>query len=190
MRYLVVTKTLRCLMMFSLMGFSQSIWADAPNTDYLLQSGDIIEVSVWKEPDLQRELLISPSGKISFPLIGHLRAEGNSIEKLNQVIAEELAAYIPDPSVTVMLKSTAGNRFFVIGKVNRPGQYPMAQATTVLQALSIAGGTTTYANTSDIKVIRHDAEQSAISFSYDDIKEGKSLSKNVRLLNGDVVVVP
>ena len=161
----------------------------AVDDSYLLQAGDLIEVSVWKEQDLQRELLVTPDGMISFPLVGHMQAEGLSVQDLNVKMIEKLAKYIPDPSVTILLRSTAGTRFFVIGKVNRPGQYPMQQPTSILQALSVAGGTTTYADTDDIKVIRRN-DKDAISFSYDDIKNGEDLEQNVLLKNVDVGVVP
>ena len=166
-----------------------SVAVQAGDDKYLLQAGDLIEVSVWKEQDLQRELLVTPDGMISFPLVGHMQAQGLSVQDLNKHIIEKLSKYIPDPSVTVLLRSTAGSRFFVIGKVNRPGQYPMQQPTSILQALSVAGGTTTYASTDDIKVIRRNNTE-AISFSYDDIKNGEELEQNILLSNGDVVVVP
>lgn len=184
---LIKTIMLSAMVAFALVGPLRA----AQDTDsYKLQPGDIIEVSVWKEQDLQRELRISPDGNISFPLIGHLKAAEHTVKSLNQEIIDRLSKYIPDPSVTVLLKDTSGSRFFVIGKVTRPGQYPMTQPVTVLQALSIAGGTTTYAKTGDIKVIRKGDTEKAIPFNYDDIKDGEELAQNIQLKNGDVVVVP
>jgi len=100
-------------------------------------------VSVWREEGLQKELLIAPDGDISFPLIGSIKAEGSSVKQLRQTIIDKLSEFIPSPSVSVTLLQSAGNVFSVIGKVNRPGQFPMTQSTTVLHALSIAGGMTT-----------------------------------------------
>lgn len=181
------TATFRFLLLAVSLFFGNVAMADS---EYRLQPGDIVEVSVWKEQDLQRDLLVSPDGRVSFPLVGHLQAAGKTVEALNQEFIRKLAVYIPEPSVTVLLKDTAGSRFFVIGKVNRPGQYPMNQPVTVLQALSMAGGTTTYAKTEDIKVVRSADTQSAIPFNYDDIKDGEKLTQNIRLQSGDVVVVP
>lgn len=161
----------------------------APAEGYKLQPGDMIEVSVWKEPDLQRELLISPDGYISLPLLGHLRAAGHNLRTLNAAVAKKLSAFIPDPSVTVMLKQASGSRFFVMGKVNRPGAYPLNTTTSVLQALSTAGGVTVYAKSKAIKVIREGSD-TAISFNLDQVDSGKNLAQNISLKNGDVVVVP
>lgn len=156
---------------------------------YGLQPGDVIEVSVWKEQDLQRELLVSPDGFISFPLIGHIKATGHNVRSLNAAIAKRLSNYIPDPSVTVMLKQAAGSQFYVMGKVNRPGAYPLNSSVSVLQALSVAGGVNVYAKSKSIKIIREGAT-SAFTFNLNDVDRGKNLQQNIALESGDVVVVP
>lgn len=163
--------------------------AKKANLGYKLNPGDMIEVSVWKEPDLQRELLVSPDGYVSLPLIGHIKAAGRNVRTLNKTIAEKLSSFIPDPSVTVTLRQTSGSRFFVMGKVNRPGQYAMTSDISVLQALSVAGGVNVYAKTKSINVVRQGYGK-ALKFNYDDVSAGKNLKQNIILKSGDVVVVP
>lgn len=158
-------------------------------SDYQVQPGDIIEISVWKEPDLSKELLVPPDGNLSFPLIGHLKAQGYTVQQLQAEIAQKLSTYIPQPSVTVTLLKAAGNLYYVVGKVNRPGQYPMVGPTSVLQALSMAGGMTTYASENAIRIIRK-GEPQAIRFRYSDLEDGESLDQNILLESGDVVLVP
>ena len=108
---------------------------------------------------------------------------------LNDEITLRLSEYIPDPSVTVSLLKAAGNLYYVVGKVNRPGQYPMLGPTSVLQALSMAGGMTTFASENQVKIIRPGQDE-AIPFRYDDMADGENLEQNVILKSGDVVLVP
>ena len=169
---------------------SQCAFADVSSgPEYHVQPGDLLEISVWKEPDLSKELLIPPDGNLAFPLIGHIQARGNTVKQLQSEITERLSIYIPDPSVTVSLLKAAGNLYYVVGKVNRPGQYPMVGPTSVLQALSMAGGMTTYASENSIKIIRT-GKNVAISFRYGDLEDGEELQQNIFLESGDVVLVP
>lgn len=159
---------------------------------YLIQPGDILAVSVWKEPDLQAELLVRPDGGISFPLAGDMLAAGRSVEDVRQNIERNLKKYIPDPAVTVMVKQIGGNYIYVIGKVNRPGQYTFAKQLDVMQALSLAGGATPYADVNDIRILQRDAKGAlrSTSFRYTEVEKGKSLDQNIQLKSGDTVVVP
>lgn len=109
---------------------------------YRLQPGDLLQVVVWKETDLQTEVLIRPDGGISFPLAGDLPAAGLTTDELRKALEERVRKLIPDAVVTVSVKSPNGNQIFVIGKVNKPGDFPLLRPTDVMQALSLAGGTT------------------------------------------------
>jgi polysaccharide export outer membrane protein len=170
---------------------SGSIAAIAAGDRYTLQPGDVLSISVWKEPDLQAELLVRPDGGLSFPLAGDLQAQGQSVEQLQLQLTEKLKKFIPDPVVTVSVKLIGGNRIYVIGKVNRPGEYPLYRPIDVMQALSLAGGTTPFAAVNDIEILRRDGgKQHAIGFRYGDIEKGKSLEQNMLLQSGDTVVVP
>jgi len=178
---------------FLLCGTSPAIAAEPAIAEvaYILQEGDILEISVWKEDGLSRELTIAPDGTIAFPLIGQIQTKGLSIAQLQKGMSTRLAAYIPDPSVSIILKSAGGSKFYVIGKVNRPGGFPLLGPINVLQALSLAGGLTTFAEYNDIKVVRRTgSETKAIVFRYGDIEAGEKLDQNIALENGDVVIVP
>ncbi len=158
---------------------------------YRIQPGDALEVLVWKEPELSKELLVAPDGYVSFPLIGQVSAKGASVAEFQAELTKRLSDYIPEPSVTVVLMGVLGNKFYVLGKVNRPGEFAMSYPISVLQALSMAGGMSTYADTDKIRIIRktNHGEQS-IRFDYDEIVKGKGLEQNVQLQSGDVLLVP
>jgi polysaccharide biosynthesis/export protein len=160
-------------------------------SSYLVQPGDVLMISVWKEPDLQAEVLVRPDGGLSFPLVGDLKAENRSVEELQAQLGDKLKKYIPDPVVTVVVKVTGGNRIYVVGKVNRPGEYPLYRPLDVMQALSLAGGTTPFAALNDIEILRREGTaQRAISFRYGDVEKGRALEQNFLLKSGDTIVVP
>ncbi len=164
---------------------------DAATRAYQVQPGDILHISVWKEEDLTRDVVVRPDGRITFPLIGEITAAGVSVDELTGTISERLAKYIPDPVVTVSAKELAGNLVYVIGKVNRPGVFPMIRDVDVMQALSMAGGTSTYAALNDIRILRREnGVLHAIPFRYADVEKGRNLEQNILLRAGDVVVVP
>lgn len=158
---------------------------------YRLNPGDQLEVSVWNEEALQKTITVLPDGMISFPLVGHIKASGNSAAVLEATIAAKLDAFIAEPEVNVTVTSTRGNVSYVVGKVLKPGPIVMVQTTNVMQALAIAGGINEFASGNSIKVIRSDGEQELIlSVRYSDLEKGSDLSTNHKLQAGDVIVVP
>ena len=164
---------------------------DAGNTFYSIQPGDVLEISVWKEPEMLRQVLVRPDGGLSYPLVGNLTVAGMSIEEVQQLVTERLKKYIPDPVVTVSTQSLSGNKVFVIGQVQRPGEFVANRYMDVVQALSVAGGMTPYAAANKIKVLRRiDGKLTAIPFRYGDIEKGDNLEQNIILQSGDVVLVP
>lgn len=160
--------------------------------DYRLQPGDIVSISVWKEKDLETDALVRPDGGLSFPLVGDVAAAGHTLRDVRDVLAERLKPYIPDPVVTVAIKEIGGDHVYVIGRVNRPGEYPFSQPIDVMQALSLAGGTTPFASLNHIVILHRDSggEQHSLRFRYADVAHGRDLSQNVLLHSGDTVVVP
>lgn len=163
----------------------------AADPSYLIQAGDVLIVSVWKEPDLQAEVLVRPDGGLSFPLAGDLQAAGKTVTELQTNLASNLKKYIPDPVVTIGIKLIGGNRIYVLGKVNRPGEFPLSRPLDVMQALSLAGGATPFADLNDVRVLRRDGDrQTAIRFRYNDVEQGRRLEQNILLKSGDTVVVP
>ena len=172
----------------------QGTWADdviSIDNIYRIQPGDVLDVSVWKEEDLVKQVLVRPDGGMSFPLAGDIQAAGKSVAELQKLITERLTKYIPDPVVTVATLKLDGNKVYVIGKVARPGEFQTNRYMDVVQALSMAGGMTPYAADNKITVLRRvNGIQRSIPFRYGDIEKGEDLEQNIILQSGDVVVVP
>lgn len=181
----------RYVALLILLGVSLSPGYGAEASAYLLQPGDVIMISVWKEPELQAEVLVRPDGGLSFPLAGDVVAAGKSVQQLASLIDERLRSYIPKPVVTVALKQMGGNRIYVLGKVNRPGEFPFVRPIDVMQALALAGGATSYADLNDIQILRRgNDKQVSIRFRYGDVERGRELGQNILLQSGDTIVVP
>ncbi len=191
----------RVLFALSLLAFVGPTLADAPQAglrrgdvslpSYRLQPGDILTVSVWKETDLTTEVLVRPDGGFSFPLAGEVDALGKTVEDIRATLVERLKRYVPNPVVTVAVKTIGGNRIFVVGKVNHAGDFPFSNPVDVMQAIALAGGTTPFAAINDIVILRRqNGTQTALHFHYSDVARGRELSQNVLLQSGDTVVVP
>jgi polysaccharide export outer membrane protein len=164
--------------------------ADLPG-GYRVQPGDILTVTVWKEADLTGDVLVRPDFGLSFPLVGDLDGRAKTVDQLRAEITERLKRYIPSPVVTVATKAVAGNHIYVVGKVQKPGEYPVSRDVDVMQALSLAGGATPFAAVNDIIIIRREsAGQIVLHFQYNDVAHGRDLRQNVVLQPGDTVVVP
>jgi polysaccharide export outer membrane protein len=162
----------------------------SPDT-YRLQPGDVLEISVWKEQDLQREVLIRPDGSFTFPLAGEVDARGKSVDSVRSILVDRLQKYVPTPVVTVAVKQIGGNRVYVVGKVVHAGDFPLSNPLDVMQAISLAGGVTPFAAVNDIVILRRqNGRQQAFSFHYSDVARGRNLSQNIQLQSGDTVVVP
>jgi polysaccharide export outer membrane protein len=166
--------------------------AALPDAGYTVKPGDILAVSVWKEPDLQGPVLVRPDGAFSFPLAGQMDARGKTVQELQQLVTERLKKFISDPVVTVSIQEIKGNKVYVIGQVNKPGDFIVNPRVDVMQALSMAGGTTPFAALGDIMILRRTegGQQQALPFRYTDVIRGRNLDQNITLQAGDVVVVP
>jgi polysaccharide export outer membrane protein len=178
-------------LMFASGAGAADVAATSSRAAYRLQPGDLVTVSVWKEEDLQREVLVRPDGALTFPLAGEIDVDGRTVEELQKLLVERLRKFVPDPVVTVAVKAIGGNRVYVIGKVNRPGEFAFSSPLDVMQALSLAGGATPFAQVNDIVILRRDnGAQRAMPFRYGDVERGKNLQQNFLLQSGDTVVVP
>lgn len=165
--------------------------ASGQPSGYLINAGDELEISVWKEPDLQRTVLVRPDGAFSFPLAGNIQASGRTAEDIEAEVISRLLRFIPDVVLTVAVTDVLGNQIYVIGQVARPGAFVMNPVVDVVQALSLAGGTTPFASLKNIRILRREnGIQRAIDFDYTEVSEGRSLGQNILLKRGDVVVVP
>jgi polysaccharide export outer membrane protein len=158
---------------------------------YHLGSGDVIEISVWKDPELSRNLVVPPDGIISFPLIGSIDVTHLTVSELKKVVTQKLSEFIPDATVTIMLIEINSLKAYVIGKVNNPGEFTINLETNVMQILSMAGGLNPFASKGSINIIRQrDNRIMKIPFDYGQVEKGKNLEQNILLKSGDVVVVP
>ena len=180
------------LMTLAMTAASWSPASFAQDTGYALNPGDVLQVAVWKDTELTREILVRPDGRITFPLVGDIPAAGQTPEAVQQAIVERLQKYVPDPVVTVALAAANGNKVYVLGQVPRPGEYMMVRPLDVMQALAMAGGLNTFANGNRIVILRRspDGKQKGIPFRFGAVQEGNDLQTNIMLTSGDVVVVP
>jgi polysaccharide export outer membrane protein len=170
-------------------GASQSGATADPN--YVIGPQDIIDISVWKEPDLSRSVPVRPDGKISLPLVNDVQASGLTPGQLGAKITSDLAKYMTNPQVTVIVSQINSQRIYILGEVARAGSFTLLPDMTVLQALSDAGGFTAFANSKKIYVLRRDnGKQQKIPFNYKDVISGKDPSQNVALKSGDTIIVP
>lgn len=166
---------------------------DMPVDDsgYLLGPEDVLLISVWKDEQLTREVVVRPDGMISFPLVGDVAAEGRTVEELRIDLAKRLIKYIPAVNVTVAVTKVLSYKVYVLGRVAKPGEYLVGHYTDVLQALSLAGGLTPFAAENDIKIVRRiRGQQQTFPFRYGDVRKGIDLEQNILLQRGDTVMVP
>ena len=165
-------------------------------SEFLLGPEDVLNVTIWKNQDLSREVVVRPDGMISMPLVGDIQATGLTANLLAKRIAERLTEYLASPIVFVQVKDVNSYFIYVMGEVAKPGKYSLKSYANVMQGISLAGGFTPYAKKNKIKVLRVSAEgpngkhQIEIPVQYDEILKGNAVPGNFFLRIGDVIVVP
>lgn len=160
-------------------------------TGYRIGSGDILEISVWKEESLSREVIVPPDLTIAFPLVGDIEVREMTVSDLRREVTKRLKDFIPEATVTVMLRQINSLRAYVIGKVNKPGQFPIELDTTTMQLLAMAGGLNPFAAAGKIYILRHqEGKMIKIPFDYREVEKGKNLAQNIIIRRGDVIIVP
>jgi polysaccharide export outer membrane protein len=164
----------------------------ASKDEYVIGPEDVLAINVWKEPEISRSVPVRPDGKISLPLVGDLPASGLTADKLRDNIAAKLKEYISDPEVIVIVQEIRSRTFNIVGKVGKPGSYPMAKPMTVLDAIAVAGGFLDFAKTTKVYVLRREVNGSRkiLPFNYKLVIKGQELDQNVELQTGDTIVVP
>jgi polysaccharide export outer membrane protein len=166
------------------------------STEFLLGPEDVLEVTVWRNQDLSRTVVIRPDGKISLPLVGDVQASGLSAAQVGDKIAARLTEFKENPNVSVSVKEINSYFIYVLGEVLKPGKYPLKSYATVLQGVSMAGGFTVYASRSGMQVIRTITNgdgrqhQLRIPVPYKELISGKGEIENFILKSGDTIVVP
>jgi polysaccharide biosynthesis/export protein len=159
--------------------------------DYMIGPEDVLDVSVWKEPDLSRAVPVRPDGKISLPLLNDVQAAGITPSQLAVQITDRLGKYMTNPQVTVIVTQINSQRVYILGEVARAGAYSLLPGMTVLQAVSDAGGFTAYANQKKIYLLRHDGgKDEKFFFNYKDVLAGRHPEQDLQLKPGDTIVVP
>jgi len=159
--------------------------------NYVIGSQDMLDISVWREPDFSRTVPVRPDGKISLPLLNDMQAAGLTPSQLAEELTKSLNKFVTNPQVTIIVTQINSQRFYVLGEATRPGAYTLIPDMTILQALSNAGGFTTYANAKKIYLLRQEnGKQQKLSFNYKDVISGKRTEQNIALKNGDTIVVP
>jgi len=160
-------------------------------SEFILGTGDEIEITVYRHDDLNRRIRVPPEGKNTLPLIGEIQTKGVSVYQINEKIKEELSNYLVNPEVSVEVTSFKGQKIFVLGEVHRPGVYQIDPPTTVLEAISNAGGFNLDGKSSSVLLIRGGPEKPEVKTL--DLKktlEKGKVSQNILLQTGDVVYVP
>jgi polysaccharide export outer membrane protein len=158
--------------------------------EYRLGPEDVLRISVWENRELTLDVVVRPDGKISFPLIQDVQAEGLTAAELAAAIHNRLQSYIKDPQVSVIVTQVNAPKVFIIGNVTRPGPYPLRSETSILQALSLAGGFTQFASLRNIKLVRGTgAKQEVRKVNYYNLIEDGG-EGNYLLKPGDTIVVP
>ena len=172
---------------------------DTLTPEYRIAPGDLLQVFVWREPELSREVNVRPDGFVSVPLLGDLFAVAKTPKSLAAELTQALSQFVNAPVVTVTLAKSSTLRFYVVGEVNHPGEFPLVGRTTAMQALALAGGFREYAKTDDIKILRQELTVTAgrtktrevvLPLNYKSIAQGQNLQQNIALRAGDVIVVP
>jgi polysaccharide export outer membrane protein len=159
--------------------------------DYVIGQGDVIEVFVWRNDQLSREVVVRPDGKISLPLLQDIQAEGFTVVQLKNQITRLLTEHLDNPRVSVIIKAIKSYRVSVLGRVRNPGVYPITGKTTLAEAIALAGGFTEWADKGDITVVSNEGgEEKKVVINYKKIASGKDPSQNIILRRGDIIIVP
>jgi polysaccharide export outer membrane protein len=159
--------------------------------DYVIGLGDVLDVFVWRNDQLSRTVVVRPDGRISLPLIQDVQAQGLTVVQLKEEITRRFNEHINHPKITIVVSQINSYRVSVLGRVQRPGVYPITGDTTLVEAISAAGGFTEWANKRKITVITHQGEEEKkITVNYKKIASGKDPSQNIILKRGDTIIVP
>ncbi len=162
--------------------------ASVDPTSYKIGSEDVIKIVVWKEPDLSFTAAVRPDGKVTAPLLGDLVANGQTPASFAAQLKEKLSELVNNPLVNVEVVQVRSKKYYITGQVSRTGMFPLVVPTTVLEALTMAGGLAEWADRKKIVIIRGSQR---LRFNYDAAIKGKKgkMDDNVFLENGDFIVV-
>jgi len=160
--------------------------------NYVIGNDDQLEINVWKEPDLTLSVPVRSYGKISMPLIGEVLVTGRTPLQVKEEIAAKLRRFLAAPDVTVMVQQMNSQKFNILGRVMKPGSYPLLATTTILDAIAEAGGFQDFAKQKGIYILRRNPQgvETRIPFNYKDVIRGKHTEENILVKPNDTIVVP
>jgi len=165
--------------------------ADKSNAGYIIGPGDVLSIDVWKEPEMSKQVSVRLDGEVSLPLINDVKAAGFTCTELRKQLAEKYKDFVDVPEVSVTVLESRSKRIYLLGKIKRPGEYPLQKNMTIVHAISLAGGLAEWAESSDIKLIRKiKGTEKTFRVDYDAIVSGEDLGQNVQLQPDDTIFVP
>jgi polysaccharide biosynthesis/export protein len=177
-------------MVFCLLLAAQ-VQADSVPDYYVIGKGDLLEIVVWQEPELSREVKVRVDGRISIPLADDILAAGMTPVELKNALTDRLKNYIETPEVTVIVRSQSSKSYYVLGEVRRQGEFELEKDITLMQALTRADGFTEWANKRNLLLLRHvNGREQRIDINYRDIVSGAAPEQNLKIQPGDTLVVP
>jgi polysaccharide biosynthesis/export protein len=164
----------------------------AVSEEFIIGTGDVLAVNVWKETEVSRVVPVRSDGRISLPLVGEIQAGGRTPKQLETEISAKLKDYVSEPEVTVIVQEIKSQKFNVLGMVMKPGSYVLTNPTTILDAIAMAGGFRDFAKQKDIYVLRPaaDGTQTRLPFNYKEVVKGHKSTQNIALQSNDTIVVP
>ena len=161
------------------------------DADYLIGPGDVLSIDVWKEPEMSKQVSVRLDGEVSLPLINDVKAAGFTCTELRKQLAEKYKDFVDVPEVSVTVLESRSKRIYLLGKIKRPGEYPLQKNMTIVHAISLGGGLAEWAESSDIKLIRKiKGTEKTFRVDYDAIVSGEDLAQNVQLQPDDTIFVP
>lgn len=167
---------------------------DPRKHEYVIGSGDRLQITVWQNGDLSTTPLVRPDGTITMPLVGDIQVSGKTPSMVRKEITERISQFVKAEAaiVTVAVSAVASYRFTVTGQVANPGTFNSNYYITVAEAIAMAGGPTRFADTDGIELLRvgSDGRTRRIPISYDDIESRKRPEANLTLVAGDTVYIP
>jgi polysaccharide export outer membrane protein len=162
-----------------------------PPAGYVIGPDDQLSVVYWRDKDMSADVVVRPDGLISLPLLNDVQASGLTPEQLRTVITKGAAKFVEDPTVSVVVKAINSRKVFITGQVSKPGPYPLAAPTSVLQLIATAGGVAEYADKKKIVIVRKEnGKEITLRFNYEDVMKGRNLAQNIELKPGDSIIVP
>jgi len=170
----------------------EKLW-NAVSSEYIIGAEDVLDITVWRNPDLSKQVQVRPDGRVSMPIIRDITAVGKTPTQLAEEMTNKLKEYVQNPVVAVTLKEVNSSNIFVLGEITHPGKYPLKSKTTLLQGITIAGGFTPIAARNQIVIFRFTENAPGIkkmTASYDEIVLRGGITENLELKSGDTVVVP